>query len=352
MSANGISTLSTKEERQIAKLELAQTKRQLEGTLGYRELRYYDIDLLPTKYVGNDIVDNTNVGGLVQGRPWKTTPNILSGLWRSTYSGYFGNNGMLAQETDVQWFDTQTPIETIAVTDFTYSIGSSPGDAVSVQWLGYFKAPHTANYVFDATGSDDELYFWIGNKAITAYTAGNADVYNYAGGSDRRVSDPIELEAGEYYPIRMQWGNDTGGGEVVFGWSDDAPFYKVSIRSFDTETNNPGDVITTCNEGDTILIEVEWDSLTVPAGENSYLKVGGVNVTAEDLSTFGPDNATDPIPFGADEPGPGPGITGGTLVVLPDNLTEGNETLTWSWYVNGVVVASASCTIVDTSTGP
>jgi hypothetical protein len=35
-----------------------------------------------------------------------------------------------------------------------------------------------------------------------------------------------------------------------------------------------------------------------------------------------------------------------------DNLTEGNETLTLSWYIFGEVVASTSITIVDTSTGP
>ena len=62
--------LPTKEERQIAKLELAQAKRQLVGTNGYRARNVYDITELPTQYSGNDIVDNPNIGGLVQGRPW------------------------------------------------------------------------------------------------------------------------------------------------------------------------------------------------------------------------------------------------------------------------------------------
>ena len=76
MAENGISSLATKADRQIAKLELAQTKRQQTGTAGYRELRYYDLDLLPTKYVGNDVVNNPNVGGLQPGRPWSTTPLV------------------------------------------------------------------------------------------------------------------------------------------------------------------------------------------------------------------------------------------------------------------------------------
>ena len=66
----------TKERRQIQKLEIAQKKRTggLAGdsTQGdyYRQLNTYDRDRLPTKYTGNDVTDNANVGGLQQGRPW------------------------------------------------------------------------------------------------------------------------------------------------------------------------------------------------------------------------------------------------------------------------------------------
>lgn len=66
----------TKERRQIQKLEIAQRKRTggLAGdsTQGdyYRPRNTYDRDKLPTKYTGNDVTDNANVGGLQQGRPW------------------------------------------------------------------------------------------------------------------------------------------------------------------------------------------------------------------------------------------------------------------------------------------
>ncbi len=73
MAANGISTLATKEERQEAKLDLAQTQRQAGGDTTaprYRQNNTYDINALPTKYSGNTVVDNANTGGLVQGRPW------------------------------------------------------------------------------------------------------------------------------------------------------------------------------------------------------------------------------------------------------------------------------------------
>jgi hypothetical protein len=70
MSLNGISTLSTKELRQKAKLDLAATKRAADGN----PRATYDITQLPTQYDGGDIVDNPNTGGLVEGRPWTTAP--------------------------------------------------------------------------------------------------------------------------------------------------------------------------------------------------------------------------------------------------------------------------------------
>lgn len=66
----------TKERRQIQKLDIAQRKRTggLAGdsTQGdyYRPRNTYDRDRLPTKYTGNDVTDNANLGGLQPGRPW------------------------------------------------------------------------------------------------------------------------------------------------------------------------------------------------------------------------------------------------------------------------------------------
>ena len=70
MAANGISTLGTKELKQKAKLDAAAIKRASDGN----PRATYDITQLPTQYDDNTIVDNPNVGGLVQGRPWTTTP--------------------------------------------------------------------------------------------------------------------------------------------------------------------------------------------------------------------------------------------------------------------------------------
>jgi hypothetical protein len=73
MALNGISTLATKEAKQKAKLDLASTDRLADNN----PRGYYDITEMPTTYSGNDVVDNLNIGGLVEGRPWiSTSPNI------------------------------------------------------------------------------------------------------------------------------------------------------------------------------------------------------------------------------------------------------------------------------------
>lgn len=67
MSANGISTLVSKQLKQVAKLDLAATDRAAVGN----PRSTYDITLLPTQYVGNVVVDNIADGNvLVVGRPW------------------------------------------------------------------------------------------------------------------------------------------------------------------------------------------------------------------------------------------------------------------------------------------
>jgi hypothetical protein len=88
MALNGISELSTKQLRQEAKLAIAEAKRQgktvaddgtVTGSLNstkpyYRVNNKLDITELPTVYSGNTVVDNANVGGLQESRPWDPQP--------------------------------------------------------------------------------------------------------------------------------------------------------------------------------------------------------------------------------------------------------------------------------------
>ena len=56
---------ATLEARQIQKLEIASAKKEFLGAPST-----YDRTELPTRYVGNNVVDNPNSGGLLLGRPW------------------------------------------------------------------------------------------------------------------------------------------------------------------------------------------------------------------------------------------------------------------------------------------
>lgn len=55
----------SREERQIQKLEIAAVKRAATSRTST-----YNRDDLPTKYSGNTVINNANVGGLQEGRPW------------------------------------------------------------------------------------------------------------------------------------------------------------------------------------------------------------------------------------------------------------------------------------------
>jgi hypothetical protein len=73
-STNNISTSTSKVDRQIAKLELAQLRRQAGGnttTNYYRVYNIYDVDLLADKYISNTATIGTT-STLVEHRPWTT----------------------------------------------------------------------------------------------------------------------------------------------------------------------------------------------------------------------------------------------------------------------------------------
>ena len=82
-SSNTISTATNKVDRQLAKLELAQLRRQAGGDTSstfYRSRNVYSIDLLADKYTSNTSTVGTT-STLTIGRPW------ISGLEFTSYTG-------------------------------------------------------------------------------------------------------------------------------------------------------------------------------------------------------------------------------------------------------------------------
>ena len=132
-----------------------------------------------------------------------------SGLYGKRYVGYFND--------DVTFFDTAA-LHGDTNTTTQISGFSSSADGYSWMWVGVFKASATGTWTF-YTSSDDASYLWIGPTAITGYTTANALVNNGGLHADTEVSATISLTAGQYYPIRIMFGENTGGENMTVSFA-------------------------------------------------------------------------------------------------------------------------------------
>jgi len=202
----------SKRERQLEKLYIAQAKRQAYGDITkpyYRVNNTLDITLLPDTYATN-ADDNANTGGLLNGRPWVNYAGIAfaPNIWRTDYEGYF---------KDVLSFFATAALKAAPNnyngTDITIN-ESALAATTSIEYKGYFLASYTGTHTF-YLNSDDASYLWLGLTALSGYTTGNALVNNGGLHGPTEVSATISLVAGTYYPIRIQFGNNTGPGVMT-----------------------------------------------------------------------------------------------------------------------------------------
>ena len=133
MSANGISTLETKQLRQEAKLALAATNRAADG---YTRATL-DATQLPTLFSGNAVVDNANSGGLVVGRPWTavaTLRSYLSGAGQTAYDASASDAFFAVSQTDYDAVVAGVAsVSTVGPSDVQFASG--PGNAFSANYL-------------------------------------------------------------------------------------------------------------------------------------------------------------------------------------------------------------------------
>jgi hypothetical protein len=143
------------------------------------------------------------------------TPYV-AGLYKTTYSGYFSDN--------VNFFATATPASvggnpaTSVQTTSIFEPATDDGSNFSCQWLGYFKPTTSETYTF-FTSSDDASYVWVGSNAQTGFTTGNSTVNNGGLHGTLEKFGSIALTAGTYYPIRIQFGELSGGDVMTFNYS-------------------------------------------------------------------------------------------------------------------------------------
>jgi len=229
-----------KEARQVAKLNIAQAKRQgktvaVNGTISgsvdttkpyYRAKNTYNLTLLPDTYAtGAD--DNPNVGGLRQGRPWYNPDTeavyngepiaVTPGIWRTNYQDYYFESGT--------FFDTAAlktggaayngPTSDISIPDLP--------EYTSIMLKGYMKVTYTGTYTF-YLDCDDGAYMWFGDNAITNWKDQEGALINYDinnGGEhgQQEISGTVNLTAGNYIPLRVAFGNNGGPGILIVSYS-------------------------------------------------------------------------------------------------------------------------------------
>jgi hypothetical protein len=143
---------------------------------------------------------------------------VSNGLTWGYYSGYFAYN--------VNFF-TGAPSASGIVTSIP-SINAGTGGYVpadqtwsyySVQWLGYFLSNYTGTWTF-YTNSDDASYLWIGPNALTGFSNTNSTVNNEGLHGMVEKSGTISLVAGQYYPIRIQFGENGGGDNMIVSFAN------------------------------------------------------------------------------------------------------------------------------------
>jgi len=139
-----------------------------------------------------------------------------AGVYKTTYSGYFADN--------VSFFATATPASvggnpaTSVQTTSIFEPSQNDGENFSCQWLGYFKPTTTETYTF-FTSSDDASYVWVGSNAVSGFTTTNSTVNNGGLHGTIEKSGTIALTSGVYYPIRIQFGELSGGDVMTFNYS-------------------------------------------------------------------------------------------------------------------------------------
>ena len=196
------------------------------------------------------------------------------GLYRTKYSGNF--------VLDPTWFAANAG-NIVNGDSFPEGILQNYDEvsgAFSFQYFGYFVPPTTANYTFRAH-ADETFIFWIGAKALSGYTYANKDMYgNYNGTfpEQQTQSFTIALTAGQFYPIRIQWANGGGFGELdVFTWANNvgqADTANFTGRVFMENTgtakiavnNNKSIILSTDNSTDNNWTFAPDGSLTLPIG--------------------------------------------------------------------------------------
>jgi hypothetical protein len=182
-TANKIARLPTLEDRQLAKLELSKIEREIEGNTRPN----FDILELPTRYVGNTVVDNPNPDGLVIGRPWieGPTPYVnpepiaigtgVSVVAQSPFAG--GGNSYLFDGTANSFINyAGSDSWAVGTSDFTVEWFSRQSSLVTPQFQRIFSVGDFPTIKIGVSIESGAFYYWA-NDAFR-YSSSSASTAN------------------------------------------------------------------------------------------------------------------------------------------------------------------------------
>lgn len=145
-----------------------------------------------------------------------TLSTAALGLWRKKYKGNFGTSPGSGIDVNfcvdnTGWFGKKDTYVSFGAQD----IGTE--NYYTFEWVGYFKAPTTGTYNFWVT-TDDDTYFWIGTNALEGNFS-DTNAHLEASNQIRyRNTNSVNLTAGHYYPVRMQFGEYGGAEKCQILW--------------------------------------------------------------------------------------------------------------------------------------
>ena len=181
--------LSSKTRRECYTLIITDSKEQLDGPVDLIDDR---IEVINSEEINSGLVAERYLGYFGSNVNYEQTEQLDPENFNGTYT-----NPMILNEIN-QFFKGEVPTTTVNGTSNFFN---------NKTWVisGSFRAPQTGNYRFRTT-SDDGSYFWI--NRTENFTRSNANVDNGGLHNVRtRTSKSFALEQGEYYPIRIIYGN-------------------------------------------------------------------------------------------------------------------------------------------------
>jgi hypothetical protein len=170
----------------------------------------------------------------------------LNGVQQQNYAGAYSTTNLnltLSKQYlgNFPNFDTNYPFNGQMKSFFIFSSAADSNGALSdadrklceedtfslpttIEFVGYFLPPVTANYTFSVNNVDDIARGWIGANANNGYTANNTTFSaSLSGATLTTTSGTVSMVKNTYYPIRMLYSQNTAKSQFQLSASQSTP---------------------------------------------------------------------------------------------------------------------------------